>query len=148
MEIKRPLTAIYVDDNGADRALVEMFLQHAGVDVHAFASLDEATAFVEAASDNEAAVILLDLNLGPTHGAETVREALQRYGDTLPIIAVTGMPHMTEAYHRVLDAGADAWLGKRYWPNKAPEWIGAHIAATMRTVLTGRLLGGAHGATA
>lgn len=93
---ENPPTMLLVEDNAADVYFMRTALAHEGIETEIFVAHDgeKAIEFVEAAETNPGApcpqLVLLDLNLPRTSGAEVLRRIRNspRCGD-IPVIIVT-----------------------------------------------------------
>jgi DNA-binding NarL/FixJ family response regulator len=96
---------------------------------------------VEAATGNEAIslarakrpeVVLLDVDLGNASGYEVCRELRSRFGESLPIILLSGT--RTETFDRVagLHLGADDYVVKPFEPEELVARVRRAIARTAR----------------
>jgi len=98
-----------VDDDDGFRSYVAELLENAGYRTEEFASGSSALA---AATAERAAAVVLDVQLPGLNGYEICRELRDRYGDSLPVIFVSG--ERTEAVDRTagLLLGADDYMVK------------------------------------
>lgn len=104
-----PVIAI-LDDEPAIRDSLATLLRISGRPVATFA---DAAAFLAWRRRGEAAVLILDVKLGPGSDGVTLLEQLRSAGDTLPVIIVSGQADMP-AVVRALRAGAIDVLEKPY----------------------------------
>lgn len=88
-------TVLMVEDNDADRRLVELLLA-SSFDLLYASSLTQA---YEILTTQTPAVILLDLNLPDSRGMDTISELVKRY-PKIPIVVWSGAGDITEAIHR------------------------------------------------
>lgn len=115
---------VYIDDLESDRYHVQRFLSGVDVEVHAFGDMESASHYLRTA---KVAVVLVDLNLGVTHGVETVREAVRRFVG-VPVIAVTGDISLYDYHEDLRAAGAKRWMAKSGWNTHV---IMRHIRAAL-----------------
>ena len=106
---------LVVDDDATFRALVTALLQRAGFTTCEAATGEEALA---SARRERPACVLLDVLLPGATGYEVCRELRDEYGESLPIIFVTG--ERIEAADRVagLLVGADDYVVKPFDPDE------------------------------
>jgi DNA-binding NarL/FixJ family response regulator len=110
-----PSPVLIVDDDAAYRASVSALLIRAGFVTREAETAEEALASVRDACPSS---VLLDVHLTDATGYEVCRELREEYGDTLPIIFVTG--ERVEQQDRIagLHIGADEYLIKPVDPDE------------------------------
>jgi DNA-binding NarL/FixJ family response regulator len=120
---------LIADDDAGFRALVSMLCAQAGYDCVEAATRDEA---VTAALARRPDAVLLDVDLGETSGYEVCRELRERFGESLPIIFLSGT--RTETFDRVagLLLGADDYVTKPFEPEELLARVRRSIARTPR----------------
>jgi len=123
---------LIVDDDPGFRAVVSMLCARAGYDCVEAATRDEA---VSAALAHRPDAALLDVDLGEASGYEVCRELRKEFGESLPIIFLSGT--RTETFDRVagLLLGADDYVTKPFEPE---ELLARVRRAIMRTPQPGR----------
>jgi DNA-binding NarL/FixJ family response regulator len=106
---------LIVDDDADFRALVSMLCVRAGYDCVEAATGNEAISLARAKRPE---VVLLDVDLGNASGYEVCRELRSRFGESLPIILLSGT--RTETFDRVagLHLGADDYVVKPFEPEE------------------------------
>lgn len=106
---------LVVDDDPDVRGLVSRLLRTTGHPIVTAATGEQARAHVEA---DRPALVVLDVNLPDTSGYELCRELRDAFGETLPIIFLSGV--RTESYDRVsgLLVGADDYIVKPFAPDE------------------------------
>lgn len=119
---------LMIDDDEDDILLMEDMLEglkkgKQSYTLHAYTSLDKAVEDLEehqiyaSLKDHYIQIALLDLNLGPTHGIQTLRAFKRRLGN-LPVIVLTGMSG-EEIGRTCIQEGASDYLVKdRYSPEQ------------------------------
>ena len=120
---------LVVDDDDAFRTLLaELFARVGYETVEAASGRDVASIMRE----QRPALVVLDVNLPGTSGFEICRELRQDYGETMPIVLVSGVK--TDSLDRVagLLIGADEYLTKPFDPDE--------LLARVRRLLTRSLL--------
>ncbi len=102
---------LVVDRNAGTRSRVAAMLERMGYETRQAQNGREA---LEAASQVQPALVLLDVNLAEVSGYEVCRELRDRYGDDIAIIFLSG--DRTEPYDRVagLLLGADDYIVKPF----------------------------------
>jgi two-component system response regulator FixJ len=112
--IERYLITV-VDDDERFRELVSGVLQRAGYTVRAFATGEEA---LEAVRFERPNLMLVDVRGAGMSGYDVCRVLRARFGDTLPIVFVSG--ERTESFDRVagLRLGADDYIVKPCDPDE------------------------------
>lgn len=100
---------LIVDDDAAYRASIAAVLSRAGYQTREAATAEAALAAVR---EERPSCVLLDVHLPDGTGYEVCRELREQYGDTLPIVFVTG--ERVEPPDRIagLNVGADDYLIK------------------------------------
>src|SRR5712692_4736434 len=95
----QPTQVLLVEDNPGDVDLVRLRLMEgqAGLKVNCVHRLSDALA---ALSENEPALVLLDLNLPDSHGADTFRSVL-KHAPNVPIVVLSGQDDETLAINAV-----------------------------------------------
>jgi DNA-binding NarL/FixJ family response regulator len=109
----RPI--LIVDDAASYRTFVATLLAQAGYDVQEAGSAEEA---LELMNGEVPALVLLDVVLPVSSGYELCRTLRERYGETLPIIFVSGT--RTDSLDSVagLMVGADDYIVKPFVPDE------------------------------
>lgn len=102
------LRVLVIEDDREIRGVMQSALAVEGFEVVTAVSLSEAQALVRHSAPD---VVLLDLGLPDGDGAELVREV--RLHSNLPIIIVSARDQEAQKI-RLLDAGADDYLGKPF----------------------------------
>lgn len=115
-------SAVVVEDDGDNRALLGAVLQRSGFTVHTASS---GAAGVQAVRVHDPAVVLLDLWLPEFDGIEAARQ-IRRLSDAFIVFVSGSMDE--EAVLRAYDAGADVCLTKPFRPRE----LSARIAAILR----------------
>jgi DNA-binding NarL/FixJ family response regulator len=120
---------LIVDDDADFRALVSMLCVRAGYDCVEAATGNEAVSLARAKRPE---VVLLDVDLGNASGYEVCRELRSRFGESLPIILLSGT--RTETFDRVagLHLGADDYVVKPFEPEELVARVRRAIARTAR----------------
>ena len=115
---------LVVDRNAAARSQVASLLERIGYETRQAQNGREA---LEAASQLQPALVLLEVNLTEVGGYEVCRRLRERFGDDIAIIFLSG--HRTEPYDRVagLLLGADDYIVKPFDEGE--------LLARVRTVL-------------
>jgi two-component system nitrate/nitrite response regulator NarL len=110
-----PTPILVVDDDEAFRTFVCSLLAQAGFDARSARTGEEALAAVR---DQAPALVLLDVVLPGMTGYETCRAIRETFGETLPILFVSG--DRTEPLDRVagLMLGADDYIVKPFPPEE------------------------------
>jgi DNA-binding NarL/FixJ family response regulator len=108
-------TVLVVDDEANFRAFAGAILERAGLAVELAADGEEALQSIARAEPD---LVLLDVCLPRTSGYEIHRQLRERYGESLPVIFVSGV--RVDAYDRVagLLLGADDYLAKPFDPDE------------------------------
>ena len=101
-------SVLVVDDDPSLRDLVEMILGEEGYEVVAAADGQEALAQVERSLPG---VILLDMKMPVMDGYEFARRFRARFGDAVPIVALTAAENPALCAEEI---GARAWLAKPF----------------------------------
>lgn len=106
---------LIVDDDAGFRALVSTLCRRAGYDCVEAATGEKALA---AALKRRPDAVIVDVDLGRTSGYEVCRALRARYGESLPIIFVSGS--RTDTFDRVggLLLGADDYVTKPVEPDE------------------------------
>jgi DNA-binding NarL/FixJ family response regulator len=106
---------LIVDDDAAYRASVSALLARGGYVTQEADTAEEALAYVRRALPS---CVLLDVHLPDSTGYEVCRELRDEYGDTLPIVFVTG--ERVDRRDRIagLHVGADEYLVKPVDPDE------------------------------
>src|SRR5262245_54902322 len=106
---------LVVDDDPTFRTFVQMLFERAGLAVELAVDGQEA---LEAVRLVEPRLVLLDVCMPGMGGYEVYRELKDRYGETLPIIFVSG--ERVDSYDRVagLLLGADDYMVKPFDPDE------------------------------
>ena len=104
--VKGPRILI-VDDDAAQRSLLDSFLQSQGFDTVPVASGKEA---LEALRDGDFSMMISDVRMPGISGLETLRQARQEH-TVLPVLLVTGYADIREAVGAMRD-GAVNYLAK------------------------------------
>lgn len=85
---KQPRHILLIEDNPGDADLIRLRLVEANSDLDvAFA--DRLSTALDSLTQNEPAVVLLDLNLPDSHGAETFRNVLRK-APGVPVVVLSG----------------------------------------------------------
>ena len=123
MQDDRPI--LIVDDAASYREFVATLLAQAGYDVQEAGSAEEALALMNGEAP---ALVLLDVVLPLSSGYELCRTLRERFGETLPIIFVSGT--RTDSLDSVagLLVGADDYIVKPFVPDE--------LVARVRRALT------------
>jgi DNA-binding NarL/FixJ family response regulator len=108
-------TVLVVDDDAACRSLVATLLSEAG---YAVREAESGNAAREAAHSDRPGLVVLDVKLPDVSGYEVCREFRDEFGETLPILFLSGAK--TDALDRVggLLLGADDYVVKPFEPNE------------------------------
>jgi CheY-like chemotaxis protein len=112
------LTILVVEDEPETLDLVSMILRDSGADVRSAANAEAAMDSLEATTPH---VMVSDLNLPGADGCELVRRVRERFGRTLPAIALSASKSLGDA-KRALEAGFDVHVAK---PVSAGELVAA-----------------------
>jgi CheY-like chemotaxis protein len=112
------LTILVVEDEPETLDLVSMILRDSGADVRSAANAEAAMDSLEAATPH---VMVSDLNLPGADGCELVRRVRERFGRTVPAIALSASKSFGDA-KRALEAGFDVHVAK---PVSAGELVEA-----------------------
>jgi CheY-like chemotaxis protein len=100
---------LYVEDNEANRALVERVMR---AKQHAVLFREDGEGALELlAEDPTIDLILLDIELAGSISGTDVIQSMRRRGDTRPVVAVTAYAMMGDR-ERILQAGCDQYLPK------------------------------------
>lgn len=78
---------VVVEDDDSLGTVIKDTLDEAGYDAVAFTDLESAIRDVES---HGAALILTDLTLGAQDGRELIQRVRERFGDTVPIVVISG----------------------------------------------------------
>ena len=120
---------LIVDDDAVFRALVATLCVKAG-----YHCVEAATggAAISAALAERPDAVLVDVDLGDASGYEVCRELRDRFGESLPIIFLSGT--RTESFDRVagLLLGADDYVTKPFDPEELLARVRRAIARTQR----------------
>jgi len=120
----KPPTIMLVEDNDANRELMEDLLDVAGFGVAAFPSGEEGLAWLEG---NTPSLILMDINLPGRDGLALTREIKARPETAgVPVVAVTAYA-MKGDRDRILAAGCDGYLSKPIDVQQFPAQIGRFL---------------------
>src|SRR3990172_4839048 len=120
-----PPTILLVEDNDANRELMEDLLDVAGFGVAAFPSGEEGMAWLQA---HTPALILMDINLPGRDGLALTREIKARPETAgIPVVAVTAYA-MKGDRDRILAAGGDGYLSKPIDVQQFPAQIGRFLS--------------------
>jgi DNA-binding NarL/FixJ family response regulator len=108
-------TVLVVDDDAACRSLVATLLSEAG---YAVREAESGNAARQAARSDRPGLVVLDVKLPDVSGYEVCREFRDEFGETLPILFLSGAK--TDALDRVggLLLGADDYVVKPFEPNE------------------------------
>jgi len=121
----KPPTIMLVEDNDANRELMEDLLDVAGFGVAAFPSGEEGLAWLEG---NTPSLILMDINLPGRDGLALTREIKARPETAgVPVVAVTAYA-MKGDRDRILAAGCDGYLSKPIDVQQFPAQIGHFLS--------------------
>jgi CheY-like chemotaxis protein len=112
------LTILVVEDEPETLDLVSMILRDCGADVCSAANAEAAMDSLEAKTPH---VMVSDLNLPGADGCELVRRIRERFGRTMPAIALSASKSLGDA-KRALEAGFDVHVTK---PVSAGELVAA-----------------------
>lgn len=112
------LTILVVEDEPETLELVSLLLSDHGAEVRTASNAETAMDVLETARPH---VMVSDLNLPGADGCELVRRVRERFGRTLPAIALSASKSLGDA-RRALDAGFDVHVAK---PISAGELIDA-----------------------
>jgi DNA-binding NarL/FixJ family response regulator len=107
--------ALVVDDDDRFRSFVATILTRAGFAVREAASGEDALASIQA---DRPALALLDVSLPGINGFEICREIRDQFGDTVPIIFVSGVKSDPLDRSAGLLIGGDDYLVKPIDPNE------------------------------
>lgn len=99
---------LLIEDNPLNRKLLVRFLGSRGFEVHEVENTLDAEAWM---TDQQPAVILVDVSLPGEDGLSFVRRMRARPGFDTPVIAVTAHA-MTGDDDKAIAAGCDAYLAK------------------------------------
>ena len=100
---------LYVEDNEANRALVERVMR---AKQHAVLFREDGEGALELLAEDPAIdLILLDIELAGSISGTDVIQSMRRRGDTRPVVAVTAYAMMGDR-ERILQAGCDQYLPK------------------------------------
>jgi DNA-binding NarL/FixJ family response regulator len=105
------IPVLVVDDDDGCRRIITAVLEEAGYSVSAVGSGHQA---VQVAGSERPRVVILDVCMPDMSGYEVCRQLKERFGDSLPILFVSGV--RTESFDRVagLIIGADDYIGKPF----------------------------------
>ncbi len=102
MEVKAPAAhVLLIEDNPGDADLVRLRLVESSTDLEV-ACVNRLSAGLKSLSEKVPAVVLLDLNLPDSHGADTFRQILHK-APTVPIVVLSGLEDevlATKAVHQ------------------------------------------------
>ena len=110
---------LLIEDNPGDADLVRLRLVEANPDLDV-ACADRLSIGLESLTQNEPVVVLLDLNLPDSHGAETYRKVLEAAPD-VPIVVLSGLDDEDMAVNAV-HQGVQDYLVKG--DSTASKWRG------------------------
>lgn len=117
-------TVLVVEDNDANRELVEDLLQVAGYEVAACPSGEEAMAWLGAHRPD---LILMDINLPGQDGAVLTRQIkARRETSGVPVVALTAYA-MQGDRDRILAAGCDGYISKPIDVQKFPVEVAQYL---------------------
>jgi DNA-binding NarL/FixJ family response regulator len=118
---------LIADDDAGFRALVSMLCVRAGYDCVEAAP---GAAAVSIAFAKRPDLVLLDVDLGDASGYEACRELLDRFGQSMPIIFISGT--RTETYDRVAGflLGGDDYVTKPFEPEELMARVRRAITRT------------------
>ena len=102
------LTILVVEDEPETLELVSMILRDSGANVRSAANAEAAMDSLEAAKPH---VMVSDLNLPGADGCDLVRRVRERFGKSVPAIALSASKSLGDA-KRALDAGFDVHVAK------------------------------------
>jgi DNA-binding NarL/FixJ family response regulator len=106
---------LVVEDDEACRALMVALLDRIGCVVEEAASGEEALALAKA---NEPALVLLDIGIPGISGYEVCHELRETFGQTLPVVFVSGNRVETQDRIAGLLLGADDYIVKPFNPDE------------------------------
>jgi two-component system, sensor histidine kinase and response regulator len=122
---------LLVEDNSVNQLVAKRLLEKRGHTVVVANNGREALAFLEAASFNGFACVLMDVQMPEMDGFEctaVIRERERSTGRHLPIIAMTAHT-MTGDAARCLAAGMDAYVSKPIQPDALFDVIAPYVNA-------------------
>ena len=119
------LTILVVEDEPETLELVSLILSDHGAEVRSAANAEAAMDVLESARPH---VMVSDLNLPGEDGCDLVRRVRERFGRTVPAIALSASKSIGEA-KRALEAGFDVHVAK---PVSSDELIDAVRAVSSR----------------
>ena len=102
------LTILVVEDEPETLELVSMILRDFGAEIHTASNAESAMDMLETTRPH---VMVSDLNLPGADGCELVRRVRERFGRTVPAIALSASKSLGDA-KRALDAGFDVHVAK------------------------------------
>jgi two-component system OmpR family response regulator len=100
---------LLVDDDSMTRSLLEVVLGGGGFRVRCAANASDALAAIKKAKPD---LVLLDIGMPRMDGYELARELRARFGEGVPIVALTGM-HESDP-RRPADVRFDGWVEKPF----------------------------------
>jgi CheY-like chemotaxis protein len=126
-------TVLVVEDNDANRELVEDLLHMSGYAVVGFPSGEEGMAWLEAHRPD---LVLVDINLPGQDGLALMRHLKARPETAdIPVVAVTAYA-MTGDSDRILAAGCDGYISKpldvQQFPAQVASFLGSRAPAGRR----------------
>jgi DNA-binding NarL/FixJ family response regulator len=127
-----PATVLVVDDDEGCRTLIVQLLERIGCTVVEAASGDEALVLAKA---NRPALVLLDIGIPGVTGYEVCHELRESYGNTLPVVFVSGSRVESQDLVAGLLIGADDYIVK---PFDGDELIARVRRLLVRNSDTGR----------
>ena len=121
----RPLSILVAEDNRTNQKVVAKILERAG---HRTTIVENGEAALNALSEHEFDLVLMDVNMPVMNGIETTK--LYRFGSLgqkhVPIVALTA-DATDEGGRRCKEAGMDAWITKPIEPYRLIEIIGTVV---------------------
>lgn len=124
------LTILVIEDEPETLELVSLILGDHGAEVKSASNAEKAMEVLETARPH---VMVSDLNLPGADGCELVRRVRERFGRTVPAIALSASKSLGDA-KRALDAGFDVHVAKPISSEELIEAVRAvgSIAAIVR----------------
>lgn len=104
-----PLTIFLIEDNPADARFMRELLREVGIDIARLIHVDTLSAAIQRLTEEPIDIVLLDLLLPDSEGADTLRRLRARRD--VPIVVLTGLPDEAAA-RRMGGDGAQGYLLK------------------------------------